>query len=129
MRIHTDKLNVHDIFDALRTMQDVGHVNHNVEYRKMEKHTSRSHRTAYEIKLGSRVKIPGSGRQRSNSGFYGADTGSWAATHDEWGYVLAELYRLDPGMVCGSAKHPVYANEKDFREKTKNKYTKENSTK
>jgi hypothetical protein len=46
----------------------------------------------------------------------------YALMWDEWGIVLAELYRRDPDLVCGSVKHPTYANAEDYHWQTGDRF-------
>lgn len=70
---------------------------------------------------GFKVALRGYGARhtrRPNSGRYGATSdNSFAATYDDWGYWLAELYRRDDGML---AAH--YGGAEDFHKQTENKY-------
>jgi hypothetical protein len=82
-------------------------------------HGSRTHERAFEVRLAD-----GRGRSWRNSGQHGAAT--WegnAATWDEWGIFLAELYRGDSeARVGGSTRHPIYANADHFHDITGDRY-------
>ncbi|AEQ21049.1 hypothetical protein E3_1330 [Rhodococcus phage E3] len=85
MRIHTN-LDHGDLADAARHA--------GVIIARSSQHGSRSRERAFEVTLS------GSGRTGSrwaNSGSYGASS-SKAATWDEWGIFLAELFRRDPEL-------------------------------
>lgn len=103
MRIHTDTLTARDIYDAADRAGDAVSVT-------FTQHGSRSRARAFNVTL------TGSSSRRPNSGGYGAggygDT--YAATWDEWGMFLAELFRRDPAMIAGSPGRPVYADAEHF---------------
>src|SRR5690606_21142873 len=79
-------------------------------------HGSRSHARAFEVRL------EGNGGHR-NSGAYGAQTDEQAATWDEWGIFLARLYAIDPEMVCGTIKRPIYRNAEHYHWTTGKRFT------
>jgi len=79
-------------------------------------HGSRACGHAFEVSL------TGTSPRRPNSGKYGATGDDHAATWDEWGMFLAYLYRVDDAMVCGSAKHSVYADADDFHWRTAGRF-------
>lgn len=121
MKLHSDILTENDIIGALRTEKEAGRIALTVQFKLLDKRGSRSHTSAFEVQLESWDRTPGDGRRTGNSGSYGAMSSSddgYAATYDEWGWLLAALYRIDPAMVCGSVKHPVYADDADFHNKT-----------
>jgi hypothetical protein len=120
MRLHSDKITYNDIMSALMAEQDAGRIARTVRFKVLDDHGSKSHARAFEVQLESTGRIPGDGRRVGNSGSYGAmgwDSG-YAATHSEWGWLMAALYRVDPAAIWGSAKHPQYASSNDFHEKT-----------
>ena len=125
MRLHSNVITSHDIRDALRAEQDAGRIATTVEFKILTNHGSRTHSLAHEVQLSSWDQVPGDGRRVGNSGSYGAmnPDGGYAATFDEWGWLMAALYRLDPLAVWGSVKHPQYANSDDFDSKTGETYT------
>lgn len=119
MRIHTNKLRASDARDALERAQASGRIARSVRFKELVEHGSKSHETAFEIQLESYSKLDGDGRRAGSSGSYGDMTGAdYAATYDEWGWLLSELYALDPAMVCGSVRYPNYADRADFDDKT-----------
>jgi hypothetical protein len=125
MRIHSDKLREQDIYDALKSEKESGRIADSVHFRVMTVHGSKSHELGFEVQLESHGQIKGDGRRRGNSGQYGPmgyDDG-YAATFDEYGFFLAALFRLDPEMVCGTVKHPIYDGVDDYNEKTAETYT------
>lgn len=125
MRLHTDTLTYSDITDALQAEKDAGRIARTVTFKMLSEHKSQSHTRAFEVQLESWAAIPGDGRRRGNSGSYGAmsDEDGYAATYDEWGWLMAALYRSDPEAVWGSVKHPQYASATDFHAKTGETYT------
>lgn len=103
MRLHSDKITEADIHAATRNLPGV--------YATVTAHGSRSRQQAFEVRL------EGNGSHR-NSGRYGSDTYSQAATWDEWGAVMGYLYGIDPHAVWGpSEKNAAYngVNDFDFR--------------
>lgn len=101
MRIHTDKVLSGDLLDAARkagvTIETAG------------LHNSRSRDYAWEIHLS------GDSRRRPNRP-HAPD--EYAATWDQWGIFLGHLYSIDPNMICGTAKRPVYADAGHFDYRT-----------
>lgn len=96
MRIHTSQLQRHDLEAAARVA--------GVTLVRDALHGSKSHAHAYEVILS------GSGAQRSQ--YRSEDV--QAATWDEWGIFLGELYRRDPRALVGGAANPVYADAEHF---------------
>lgn len=107
MRLHTDVLTEQDIRDAAK--------GGTIAFDRLTEHGSRSHKRAFEVKL------TGSGTH-TNSGRYGANTWEQAATWDEWGIFLGNLYEKDPDMLVGSAGNPIYSDSGDFDWKTENRF-------
>lgn len=120
MRIHTDKiLERATIVAALIEGKELGRIAEHVTFKRLTDHESRSHVVGWEIQLEASERD--NGRRAGNSGSYGAmrpEVDGYAATFDEWGWLLAALFERDPGMVVGSPKHPTYANKADFDRKT-----------
>lgn len=106
MRIHSNILERHDIYDAMYSAKYVWRVAQNV-FVEVKEHGSRSHKRAFEVRLVSYSKEQGDGRRMQEPGRY-------SATYDEWGWFLSELYGRDPQMVCKGA----YVDSQDFDEKT-----------
>jgi hypothetical protein len=127
MRLHTNTLTWEQISDALTTLKRVpehrssGLIANTVYFKTLAEHKSQSHERAFELQLSSWAKEDGDGRRAGNSGSYGAGD-EFAATYDEWGWLLAALYELDYYMVCGSVKHPTYADADDYHHQTGNSY-------
>jgi len=107
MRIHTDIITRGGIPGAGVA---AGLYPHNLD---VSEHGSRTHARAFEVHL------TGTSHRRPNNRGTSDD---YAATWDEWGMFLADLYRLDPGMMCGNAKHPTYCDADDFDYQTAGRF-------
>lgn len=120
MRIHTNLIGyTQQVRNALQTEREAGRVANHVSFKTLEQHRSRTHQFAFEVQLEADKRD--NGRRAGNSGSYGAmrpESDGYAATYDEWGWLLAALYKLDPEMLVGSVKSPYYRNQGDFDEKT-----------
>lgn len=119
MRLHTNNLIEQEIRDALVQEQSAGRIAGHVTFKTLDEHRSRSHFYAFEVQLEAARRD--NGRRAGNSGSYGAMRPAYdgfAATFDEWGWLLAALYRIDPGMLVGSVKYPIYRNSWFFEELT-----------
>jgi len=116
MRFHTDYLSESDIRDALKSAKETGHVDKHVVFSELAKRGSRSRNCAFEIRLewiGEKVK--GDGRRHTNTGNNGADTGgSYAATYEEWGWFISELFEKDAFAIFGH-----YKSQHDFESATR----------
>lgn len=119
MRLHTNTLDMSDVHKALKTAKDNGTVAEHIHFEAFSQHGSRSHARAFEIQLGTYSKLPGDKRRYKNSGQYGASN-IYAATYDEWGYFIKELFELDPELVFGN-----YRGLEDFNRQTKYAYAKD----
>lgn len=94
MRIHTDKLNPHDLWAALAMVSPHADM-------ELTSHGSRTHLRAYEVHLWwNGPKVKGDGRAHTNTGNQGA--GAYALTWDEWGWFIDRLYEIDPSARIGS---------------------------
>lgn len=108
MRFHTDTLTESDVYMAADELPGV-----RVTVMELG---SRSRARAFEVKL------TGTSNRRVNPGT--SDGSYWgvgrdhAATWDEWGIFIANLFDMDNNMFAGTAKHPVYANIYDFHHQT-----------
>lgn len=117
MRIHSNTLTTANFYGALRIEKDAGRIARHVYFKTLTEHGSKSHGAAFEIGLEAIHRDRG--RRAGNSGSYGAmDDGSFAATYDEWGWLLSALFEIDPAMLCGSPRYPAYRDRDDFDEKT-----------
>lgn len=118
MRIHTDKLTEDTILIALNVEIAAERIAPLVGFKILREHRSQSRARAFEIQLDAYGKTPGDGRRVGNSGQFGSDdSGRFAATYDEWGWLLAALFELDPGMTSS-----YYSSADDFHEKTTDNY-------
>lgn len=119
MRLHSDIHTWSTIREALDRAKAAGHVSPNVHIEESGIHGSRKRKAAIEIKLGTYVKIKGDGRRYVNTGNRGADAeaGLYAATYDEWGWFIAELFAADPEATFGN-----YDGVTDFDSTTRFKF-------
>lgn len=103
MRLHTDRLLASDVMDALDNVKNRGRVGEDVQFEVLESRRSRSHYRAYEVRLGSFSPK----RRPKNTGKRGSDSdAAWrAASWDEWGWFMAEVYRMDQFVKWGSTYH------------------------
>jgi hypothetical protein len=96
---------------------------------RFEDHVSRKRAHAYELHLAAWQPITAaddvpdlhhdrSGRRHANSGVAFETDMPYAASYDEWGLFLAELFELDPRMIAGT-----YDGRDDFHAKTGHAYT------
>lgn len=121
MRLHT-RLTRTEVVNCLIQAQDAGHVSQRIEFDKLEEHGSRTHTRRIDATLYSYVR-DAQHKHRTNSGWYGAGMSggpAYAATWDEWGYFLAEIFDADP-----EAKTDYYASGADFDRQTEFKFAKE----
>jgi len=119
MRIHANALTINDIRDALLAEQEKGRIARHVTFKTLDEHGSRSHDRSFEIQLEAAVRD--NGRRAGNSGSYGAmrpEYDGFAATFDEWGWLLAALYKVEATVVVGTGKYAIYKGREDFHEKT-----------
>lgn len=124
MKLHTT-LYYSEVLQAMKTVKERGHVTADIQFVEFEMENSRTHPRGYKIQLGTYDQTSGPTRSRhfKNSGSHGAESGVyggdrvWAATYDEWGWFIAELFTMDP-----AAKFGHYKTEQLFHEMTKNKY-------
>lgn len=110
MRIYSDTLDVADLHEAARRVNDdypgcVVYVSDDAKLvdkrvRRIERAKLRSHRGIYH----------------SNTGDHGAGS-EMAASWTEWGWWLAYLFAWDPAMRAGE-----YASVDDFHRKTGNRF-------
>lgn len=117
MKLHSDILTESDIREALGRAQRRGNVDRLTVFMILEPKKSRTRANGFEIRLewiGDKVK--GDGRHWTNSGKRGADSydngnGTYAATYDEWGWFIAELFDKDENLVFGHYKGMDHFNE------------------
>lgn len=119
MRIHSNIIRADKVYAALDEQKKLGRIASHVGFKILEERGSRSHDFAVEVQLDASERD--NGRRAGNSGSYGAmqpESDGYAATYDEWGWLLAALYEIDRDMVVGSTKHPTYANAVSFHRQT-----------
>jgi hypothetical protein len=118
VKLHT-KLISHEIIDALWDVKKRGLMTRDIDFVQFEYENSRTHPNGYLIQLGTDDKTSGptNSRHYKNSGQWGADTQVWAATYDEWGWFIAELFERDP-----DAKFGHYKSYDDFHAQTKTRF-------
>lgn len=130
MKIHT-KLTDEEIAEALARCQHNELITKDVRFAEYSVHGSRSHARAVDVQLGTdtggklpegymsrygspqktrRVRKGGAGRGASVN--Y-ATTLKFAATWEEWGTFIAELFRHDPNAKIG-----FYDGINDFHDRT-----------
>jgi hypothetical protein len=113
MRIHSDTLNVLNLLHAAQRTNErfTEHGTFNLIW--PTEHGSRKRDHAFEIALeGDGTKS----RRRRNPGTSWqnrTEEPGYAATWDQWGWFLAELFRLDPNMTS-----TYYDSAEDFHNKT-----------
>lgn len=121
MRIHTNTLSYLDFGAALHFAD----LKPDVFVETIEQFGSMSHERAFEIKLAANAGKDrfGKTRTRRNTGAYGAED-AWqpafhlAATHDEYGLWLAQLYEMESDMKVAG----WYENRTDFHAYTSDRY-------
>lgn len=127
MRIHTNVIGyTQTIRNALAEQKALGRIAPHVTLKKVNPHRSRTHMFAFEIQLEAAERD--NGRRAGNSGSYGAmvpQVDGYAATFDEWGWLLAALYRLDVEMIVGNVKTPIYSSRVHFHRVTAMTYAPE----
>lgn len=120
MKIHSNVIGYTQIIrEALKGEKAAGRIASHVTFKSLEQRGSRSHEFAFEIQLEANERD--NGRRAGNSGSYGAmrpEVDGYAATYDEWGFLLNALFALDPKMVVGTAKYATYRGREDFDQKT-----------
>lgn len=102
MRIHSNTLKASDFHAIVADLPGVS-----VE---VSTHGSRIAARAFEVKLEGNSTA----RNMSNTGY--------AATWDEWGVFLANVFYLDGQALCGSAKYAVYRDEEHFHAVTRYRF-------
>ena len=129
MRIHTS-LSEPELREILcYEKRKWGHVASSVTFTGLSQHGSRTHPRAFEVQLGAKfpdlpdgwIVIDLNGKRMTRRRRNMSDT-AFAATHHEWGWFLAALFRFDPEAMAGSprAKNSGrgYDGEADFHRKT-----------
>lgn len=109
MRLHSDILTWNDLLTATRAAGMRG------VFMETSEHGSRIRDHAFEVKL------TGNSPRRPNGGVRpGKD--DHAATWDEWGMFLADLFKIDPGMVAGDSGCPAYDGAENFHKATMGRF-------
>lgn len=99
MRLHTNTHTHTTIHEALDRAKANDLIAQHVYLETCTEHGSRKKNRAFEISLRSYDKVEGDGRRRPNQ-----NTGErelWAATYDEWGWFIAELFDVEPDAIFG----------------------------
>jgi hypothetical protein len=99
MRIHTNTVTYTDLAQSALLA--------GVYLERDSEHKSKSHKRAFDVILS------GSSPRRRNSGAAANRTDDYAATWDEWGIFLGELFRRDPAIKCA-----YYRDAADFHWQT-----------
>lgn len=118
MKIHTDNLTASQVNAALNAAKSAGLVDASIIFDKLEEKGSRSRVRSFDVHLewiGTKVK--GDGRRFANTGTRGAEKGVYAATYDEWGHFLVNIFEMDP-----EAKTYYYDGRANFNGHTRYKY-------
>lgn len=116
MRLHTDKLTTLDLNNIREAVVNAGLMDGAVHFDKLEPRGSRTRRAAFEVHLATEAKRTGDGRRRQNSGTSGGGP-AYAATYDEWGWLISEIFERDPEAVFGN-----YKSRDDFHNQTHGAY-------
>lgn len=108
MKLHSDTITKADVRAAMRAAVLDSKITPDVHFVIFAPEGSRLRRYGYEIQLGTFDKTSGptSSRRFKNTGYAGAGR-VWAATYDEWGWLIAELFKIDPALIFGQWKHGV----------------------
>lgn len=119
MKFHSDVLTTPDLYAALEAS---GLAREGVYLIDVSKGRSRKRARRIEAKLAARAGSDRKGVRRrwANSGSHGAassDPFVKAATYDEWGWWLAELFERDPKLIANE-----YDGRERFHEMTEGKY-------
>lgn len=122
MRIHTNILTWQSMHSALDAAKTKGRIAEHVVFEACAEYRSRQRAKGIEVKLATYEKEPGDGRRWTNTGNRGANSdqngeGLYAATRDEWGWFLAEVFYADP-----EATSAWYDGRADFDAVTKTAY-------
>lgn len=105
MRIHTNAT-LEQVRNAIRTMPTV-------YAERLSEHRSNTHARAFELNLS------GSGRHGGQYGIRGSQSATW----DEWGVVMAAIFKADPTTrMGGSQRQPIYADADDYHWQTGNRF-------
>jgi hypothetical protein len=128
MKLHT-KLSTQDVYDALIVTHARGLMTTDVHFVQFIEEPSKSRPNGYKLQLGTRDQHSGpkNSRYYKNTGKRGAHSERnegdpvWAATYDEWGWFIADIFDRDPEASFGH-----YKTKALFEQMTKGKYKLEN---
>jgi hypothetical protein len=104
MRIHTDTLTAQDLHDAAQL------AGCRVESARTHRSTARGH--AFDFIMS------GHGKARGQYGNLDYSAASW----DDYGIALAELFRRDPHAIVGTPGRPTYDGAGEFHAFTVDRY-------
>jgi hypothetical protein len=127
MRLHT-KLGGESIARALQQAKSKGRVGRMIVFAVDDEHGSRTHPRAFEIRLGSWDSwLPAGTRdqhgkrtltRRRRGGEANHGDYPYAATWHEWGWLMAEIWDMDPTARWGGTTGWHYKDRADFDAKT-----------
>lgn len=111
MKLHSDILTESDIREALASAQRRGNVAPQVQFAEFDAAGSRSRKHSWNIGLEAAYKADGDKRLRR---MHRRD--DWAATYEEWGWFIAELFAKDENMIFGTYKGwDSFLNQTNFK--------------
>lgn len=106
--IHSDRLELHDIRDALQSAKDNGNVASHVYFDTFTAKGSRTRKNAFHVHLGTETKDRAqdargrmSLRRRPSNSRNMDELATYVASYAEWGFFIAEIFNLDPDAVVG----------------------------
>lgn len=105
MKIHSDLITVSDLYSATKAAGM-----HGVRVRMIPK-GSRKRARAFDVAL------TGTSNRRPNSGQAGAAGDDYAATWDEWGMFIQDLFEADPEAIIGD-----YTDYENFNYRTMGRF-------
>lgn len=115
MKLHSNFHSMKTIVEAKDRAKAAGHLPAHITLELMGS-GSRTRNNGFVVRLYTEFKQPGDGRRRTNSGNAGAGR-NWAATWDEHGWFMAEVFAADPDAIFDR-----YYGKADFDAQTKNAY-------
>lgn len=117
MRIHSDTLSTLNLLHAAQKTNErfTDHGTFNLMW--PTEHGSRKRDHAFEIALEGDGTVSKRRRNPGTSWAYRTEEPGYAATWDQWGWFLAELFRRDPNMTT-----QYYSDVNDFDAKTQYKF-------
>lgn len=105
MKLHTDRL---DSFEVLAMLDKAGLSDEGVWADTCTPKGSRSRKRAFDVHLSA---TPGKDRFGKARRAPQTPNGARAATYDEWGLFIAQVFRLDPDAIFGPYKGRDHFNE------------------